>query len=1457
MSHGSPVPRSDLESALAGGRPAAAPYRAPQEEATCATAFTFAWLNPLFRLGSVRVKQGGALRPADVPELSASMRARACEPLFWRHWDPARPSIWRALYGAFGWRLRRIVPLRLLFISLVLCSPQAVKQLLVALQDPDDVGGRRFVYAFLLYACFQSVSFAVSHNYMQTTVLGGECRAALMGAIYTKALRLRGGSGEGAGGGDGDGDSGGGSGGGATSQVGLVTADVERVWQILQLAPMLPTIVIIVTGGMVMLVLEIGAVGLAGAAVLLLLLPVQTALAKAIQRHRRRMAALGDERVALSAEVLHGIRSVKMAGLEATMHERVVAVREREVRELRAVLLLRSVNMVLSYAAPTVSGTAVFLLHAATGGDFDVTRTFTVLSILSVIRPPMSQLPTLVTAVAEALVAVGRMSKFFALPEVAVGQGEGRQGGGSAPAPAPAAAPAAAAAAAAAAASPPQCAPPSPRTPIAARLDAAACTWSPGAEAAAVPASSPAFVLGPCDVSFEAGKAYAVVGAVGAGKTSLLLALLGEMPLVAGRRQLGDDGGLGGAAADEGDSVVVAYAAQSPWIQSATVRENVLGGLPPDDARYAAAVAAAQLGPDVAQLADGGDTFIGERGVTLSGGQKARVALARALYRVGNADCTVGGGGNGGTGTAATTYLLLLDDVLAAVDAHVAAQLLDQVVLPPMPLASGSGDHAEAEGGDAPAVVTRVVVMSGNYDALARFDGVVLLADGKVVDAGPPEGVLERHPELRASWSADESAPAAADAGSAEEEGRREAAAATPATPTSAPDPQQQEHQEQQPAEQPAEPSVSPVSPAKGDGPLAEMRQIGALDLKLYLAYFAQASARVPGGAALGGALLACAAAEGARITSDWWLSRWAGDGTLPGDGAPPVGARSGAFWLATYGAWAGAVVLLALGRSLAFVRAALGTAVRMHDRLLARVLRASCARFFDVTPTGQLLNCFSKDLDSVDMMLSQYLHDFFQDFFFLSGVVLVCSASVPQFIPAIVPVLFVFLRVRAFFMQSNREIKRMESSSRAPVLSWFAETTHGLATVRAHGLQEPFAETYFAAVDANNRQFFSLYAMTPWMVLRLDSIAASVVCAVAFAVATFRDDMSSSAMGLAISYSVQLMGKLQSTVRLSIEMENHMVSVERLERLELVQPEEVSAADRSSSGSGKSCCCCCCCGGGDSDGDGDGGSVPTPPIAASVPEGWPAVGAVEARNVVVRYRPGLPVVLKGVSFALGGGESVGVCGRTGSGKSTLVGAFFRLVSLESGTILIDGVDIASLPLEVLRRRLGAVPQDPLLFEGSLRDNLDPGAEHDDAALLEALAAVQLGALAGTGGAAGLARSLGAHGGALSAGQRQLLCIARAMLRQSKVLLCDEATANVDSVTDVLIQRAMKKCFAGCTTITVAHRLDTIMHSHRILVFSAGKVVEDGAPAELLRREGGEFTALVAELSQKKSKKEQ
>lgn len=1127
----------------------------------------------------------------------------------------------------------------------------------------------------------------------------------------------------------------------------------------------------------------LGPATFAGVLVMLVLIPTQMRTATVLGGFRKRMMRFTDKRVKVVNEVLQGIRVIKYFAWEKPFLGKISQLREEEVKLVKKIAYVKAVNFAISILSPVLVALVTFETYVALGNELNAATVFTSLSLFNIMRFPLQMLPIMLAAIVDARVSLIRLSKFLNASEI------------EASAILTEASVKNAAVVVRDASFTWASEKDSAGNSMDDRTTAAAAKRGPSASVPSSSASSSSSTSASASSS-NSGYEWSLSDinlVVPKGKLVAIVGAVGSGKSSILSALLGEMRKTAGTVELVGDP---AYVPQEAWIQNATLRDNVLFCKPMDELRYEAAIDVCALRPDLEVLPAGDSTEIGERGINLSGGQKQRVNLARAVYS--DAD------------------ILLMDDCLSAVDPHVARHIFEKCVC----------DYVQDK--------TRILV-THQLQFVHMADLIVVMDGGRISEVGSyddlmqhPSGTFRRLISTLQGGSVDSSSSRRSSSSSSEV--AADASAGTGSGNGTASkkngDPQQDtltkkavtaggaaiaaSGQEDQPG--------SPVSPTaaaagkdkdkdkdKGKITTVETRETGAVSSKVVKGYIVAGGGVLMLSILLGIFLLA----NSARIVTDVWLALWSADAVQP-----PLSVH---MYMMIYGLLALALAILELIRSFFLAGMGVTASIRLHLRALTSTLRGRMS-YFDATPMGRILNRFSKDVEGVDQMLLPALQSFLSILFNTLMSLMVCCYILPFFMIPLVPALVFYYFAQKFYRSTSRELKRLDSITRSPLYSHFSETLGGISTIRAYRFQGRFQQLNLDKLARNLRPYWLQIVAQRWLSLRLDILAAIIVGFCALFIVMARSSIDPGLAGLALLYTTQLTGLLNWVVRMATDAENQLNSVERL--LELANDTPQERSDESY---------------------GDRGAL-------LKEDGWPRNGLVDFDEVEMRYREDRPPVLTGISLRFNSGEKIGVVGRTGAGKSSLLQVLFRMVEPSAGQITIDHVDICAVPLTQLRSNaLTIIPQEPFLFSGTIRSNLDPFGLHEDQELWECLRKSHLKTLV-EGYPLKLEHEVSEYGQNFSVGQRQLFCLSRAMLRKGKVLVLDEATANVDVETDVLIQDTIRSEFADRTVVTIAHRLNTIIDYDRIVVLDQGRVVEfDSAYALLTNHPDGPFGKIVAQ----------
>ncbi|KAG7822777.1 hypothetical protein KL909_003942 [Ogataea angusta] len=1149
--------------------------------------------------------------------------------------------------------------------------------------------------------------------------------------------------------------------------INLMAVDAFKVSEIGGYLHYFPNSFVMAAVAIYMLYKLLGWSSLIGTATLIAILPINYMLVEKLSKYQKQMLLVTDKRIQKTNEAFQNIRIIKYFAWEDKFADTIMKIREEELGYLVGRCVVWALLIFLWLVVPTVVTLITFYAYTVIQGNpLTSPIAFTALSLFTLLRGPLDALADMLSMVMQCKVSLDRVEDFLNEPETTKYQQLS--------------------------------APRGPNSPLIG-FENATFYWSKNSKAE--------FALKDLNIDFKVGKLNVVIGPTGSGKSSLLLALLGEMDLDKGNVFL-----PGAIPRDDltpnpvtGLMESVAYCSQTAWLLNATVKENIIFASPFNQERYDAVIHACGLTRDLSILEAGDETEIGEKGITLSGGQKQRVSLARALY--------------------SSASYLLLDDCLSAVDSHTAVHIYEYCI---------NGELMKGR--------TCILVSHNVSLTIKEADFVVMMDNGRIkaqgsVDELMQEGLLNEEvvKSVMQSRSASTANLAALDDNS---QISSEAIA---------------EGLAKNIAKKIQKPQQSKKSKLIED----ETKSDGSVKPEIYYAYF-----RYFGNPALWIMIaFLFIGSQSVNVYQSYWLRRWSAiedkrdisafsnlsDTTLllfptfhsinwhrplVEYALQPFGfaveERSTMYYITIYTLIGLAFATLGSSRVILTFLGGLNVSRKIFKDLLDKLLHARL-RFFDQTPIGRIMNRFSKDIEAIDQELALYAEEFVTYLIScLSTLVVVCAVT-PAFFVAGVLILLVYYGVGVLYLELSRDLKRFESITKSPIHQHFSETLVGMTTIRAYGDERRFLKQNFEKIDVNNRPFWYVWVNNRWLAYRSDMIGAFIIFfAAAFAVA-YSDKIDAGLAGISLSFSVSFRYTAVWVVRMYAYVEMSMNSVERVQEYIEQTPQEPPKY------------------------------LPQDPVNS-----WPSNGVIDVQNICIRYSPELPRVIDNVSFHVNAGEKIGVVGRTGAGKSTIITSFFRFVDLESGSIKIDGLDISKIGLKSLRKGLTIIPQDPTLFSGTIRSNLDIFGEYGDLQMFEALRRVNLisiedyqrivdrnGAAVAdeTAQARGdnvnkfldLDSTVSEGGGNLSQGERQLLCLARSILKMPKILMLDEATASIDYESDAKIQATIREEFSTSTVLTIAHRLKTIIDYDKILLLDHGKVKEYDHPYKLITNKKSDF----------------
>ncbi|XP_014889563.1 ATP-binding cassette sub-family C member 8 isoform X2 [Poecilia latipinna] len=1306
--------------------------------------------------------------------------------------------IWLALRKAFGRPLILSITFRIMADLLGFAGPLCISGIVHhiskdnrTIQQPMKLLGiyfisskefleNAYVLAVLLFITLLLQRTFLQASYYVAIETGINLRGAIQTKIYNKIMRL------------------------CTSNMSmgelnvaqicnLVAIDTNQLMWFFFLCPNLWAMPVQIILGVILLYYLLGISALIGATVIAVLAPVQYFVATKLSQTQKNTLEYSSERLKKTNELLRGIKLLKLYAWEHIFRDSVEETRGKELTSLQAFALYTSISIFMNAAIPIAAVLTTFVVHVHISEDADLSPAvaFASLSLFHILVTPLFLLSSVVRSTVKALVSVQKLSEFFSSDEIGEEQepkatvssgcsnhNQNRYQAVSSSKPFPSSS-----------SSflsryfqplkvvnrkrPPRDEwnnyssqgdqegdGPSQEVDqdICIKITSGYFTWTDGPP-----------TLSDVDIKIPFGKLTMIVGQVGCGKSSLLLAALGEMQRVSGTviwnsmpilKSEGDESPTDRDAA-AGDQDIrkrcpVAYASQKPWLLNSSVVENITFEMPMIKSRYKAVIEACSLQPDIDILPQGDQTEIGYHLI-----RRTETADQRGQS-------------------------LVPADQRCLSDIHLSDHLMQDGILKLL--------REEKR---------TVVLVTHKLQYLPHADWIIAMKDRTIQTEGTLKDIQNSEPELFRQWKTlmhrqdreFETETVAENMTNLERKNLRRAMYSREALRT-------EEDEEEESLDSDDDDNLSQV-----------MRQRATIPWRSCSTYLSSAGLLL-----LTLLLLSQLLKHSLMVAIDYWLAHWTShvittkiDASAHNCTLVKDCGFSHSWYLSVFSVLCCLGIVLCLATSVTVEWTGLKVAKELHHNLLNKIILAPM-RLFETTPLGSILNRFSTDTNTIDQHIPTTLECLSRSTLLCLSALGVISYVTPVFLIALLPLAVACYFIQKYFRVASRDLQQLEDATQLPLLSHFSETVEGLSTIRALRYEPRFRQRLLQFTDANNIASLFLTAANRWLEVRMEYVGACVVLVAAVASITnsLYNQLPPGLVGLGLTYALMVSNYMNWMVRNLADMEVQLGSVKRINGLLKTEPENYEGLLS----------------------------------VSQVPDGWPRQGEIKIQNLSVRYDTTLKPVLKNVNAHVHPGQKVGICGRTGSGKSSFSLAFFRMVDMFEGRVVIDNIDISKLPLQTLRSRLSIILQDPFLFSGTIRFNLDPEMKATDEMLWEALEIAQLKPVVKT-LPGGLDAMVTEGGENFSQGQRQLFCLARAFVRKSSILIMDEATASIDMATESILQKVVMTSFADRTVVTIAHRVHTILNADLVIVMKRGIILEYDTPQALLDREDSVFASFV------------
>uniref|UniRef100_A0A0N5C8T7 Multidrug resistance-associated protein 5 n=1 Tax=Strongyloides papillosus TaxID=174720 RepID=A0A0N5C8T7_STREA len=1158
--------------------------------------------------------------------------------------------------------------------------------------------GFLFVGALFIVEVARVISYGATWAISYRT--GLRVRGAVLGLLYKNLLNVRSMKGK-----------------TASEIINIYANDGQRIFDAVTFAPLVLIGPTVLFGGMAYLWYKVGWLSLLGIFVFLFCDALQAVLGITMVRFRALAIKTTEKRMSLMGEIIRCIRVIKMNAWEDLFIDKIELLRKEEQKYLRTAGYAQSFAIAFGTIVPVLAMIVTVLAIVIKGQDFAASDAFSMITVYFVMLFGIRMIPYGARYLSESVVAMRRIQSILQFPST--GEVENM-----------------------------------PRNPgIAINLNEASFEYdkiylepptrrkkkdSNEEEVEELQAKesneNSTFNLNNLKLTIKKQELVGICGPVGSGKSSLLTALNGHMDNISGEYKI--NGSL-------------AFVGKDPCIQTTTIRNNILFGQPLNSSLYNKVLDVTELSEDIERFPAKDFTELGERGTTLSGGQRARIALARALY--------------------ANKDIYLLDDIFSSLDCVVAEKIFKKAILSMLKYKT-------------------VILVTSNPDYLSKCGQVIYMDGGTILEDGSHEELLERSEYYKNFFTTlkvkkDYVDEATKEIISDNDDTKEDKLFHTP----------------------------------EKDGRIIDEEEdygLQGISCKIYHEYIMAAGGYI----VLSILLLAFIINVGTTIFSTFWLTKWMKDshehvnitsnGTIFKQYISLAENEHTTYYASIYAISLVFLFFSALIKAMVFVKVSLKASTNLHNKMLHSVLHAVVS-FYDSTPVGRILNRFSKDVDEVDVKLPFSSEAFLQNMITCIGFLAVIAWVFPLFILFCIPMMALFAIFFTLFQSGIRSLKRTENLSRSPLYDHITASVEGYATIKCYHQTENFIKKFNQKFDENSGAVLMFQSATRWQAVWLDILVVLITTCVAVFIVWLTGIVNPAEAGMALAFAIQMSGIFQFAVRSQTELESKLTSVERISYYFNSVTQETRSNTR------------------------------------NVPQNWPTKGDIVFENLRMRYRVNMNLALDDVSLHIESNEKIGIVGRTGAGKSSVCNALLQLYPLQNGRITIDNIDISDVDLKRLRSSLSVIPQEPVLFAETIRFNLDPKRNFADSDIWDALDKTNMKTLIGN-LPQGLDYMIEENGSNFSSGEKQLLCLARAILRKSKIVILDEPTAFLDEQTDLIVQKCVNSSFQNCTLLLIAHRLGNVLNMDKILYMGDGKIIEFDKTKTLIKDKNSQFRAMLS-----------